>query len=627
MSDQNVGESSHYVRGLSGLALTAIGIVFGDIGTSPLYALKTVLTLAGGQPTPTSALGLLSLIIWALLITVSLKYVTFVMRADNDGEGGILALMSLLRIERQHQPWIVGIGLFGAALIYGDGAITPAISVLSAIEGFKMALPSVEPFIMPISVCILIMLFAVQRYGTTNIGWVFGPFMLIWFVSIAALGINGVLEYPSVMMALNPWFGLHFLMSNGTTGFFVLGGVFLALTGAEALYADMGHIGAKPIRLAWYGLVLPALILNYAGQTALMMSGAPLEDNIFYQLCPPFLLIPFIILATIATIIASQAIITGAFSMTRQAIQLGWCPRLHITQTSEEGYGQIYVGAVNWMLMIVTVALTVSFGSSDNLAAAYGIAVSLTMTLTTLLMFVTMRRIWQWNLALCIAVAAFFLIIDVTFVGANLLKVLEGGWVPLALALVIYTFMTAWHAGAVALEHGIQALTAPVEDFVAHLQSSTISRVPGTGVFLTKSVANTPPIIMWHVAHSHSLHRHVVALSVVVQTTPFVSADQRVTVMQLAPGFWRVIAHYGFMDKPDIPHVIDQARRLGCDIDLNDMTYYVSHETIIHRTNGMGLPRWQEALFAFMQRNATQLSEYLSLPREQVMELGRQIEI
>ncbi len=384
--------------GLTAMSLAALGVVFGDIGTSPLYTLKTVLDTTGPHPTAQAALGSLSLIVWTLIIITSVKYVSLAMRVDNDGEGGILALMSLLGIRRAQRPIIVAVGLFGAALIYGDGAITPAISVLSALEGLDIATPAFHPYILPAAVVILIALFAVQHLGTARIGVAFGPLMAVWFAVIALLGIGGIAHHPAVLVAINPYYGLSFLASSGMTGFLVLGGVFLCVTGAEALYADMGHFGPKPIRLAWSAVVLPALVLNYAGQAALVVAGAPTEGNIFYRLAPDALLVPLVLLATVATIIASQSIITGAFSMTRQAIQLGWLPRLPITQTSAEGYGQIYVGPVNWMLMLVTIGLTVGFGKSDNLAAAYGIAVSMTMLMTTVLLFIAMREVWQWSL-------------------------------------------------------------------------------------------------------------------------------------------------------------------------------------------------------------------------------------
>jgi KUP system potassium uptake protein len=433
------------------MSLAALGIVFGDIGTSPLYTFKTILNLTGSKPDTSAILGSLSLVLWTLFIITTVKYVSFAMRVDNDGEGGILALMSLLVVKKQRRPIIVALGLFGSALIYGDGAITPAISVLSALEGLNMATPVFQPYILPAATVILIALFALQPQGTARIGRAFGPVMLIWFVTTAALGIWGIFEHPSVFAALDPRYGLSYLFTGGLTGFLVLGGVFLCVTGAEALYADMGHFGPQPIRLSWFAFVFPSLILNYAGQAALVLEGAPTDGNIFYRLCPQPLLIPLVILATAATIIASQSIITGAFSMTRQAILLGWLPPLRIKQTSAEGYGQIYVGAVNWLLMIVTPGLTLGFGKSDNLAAAYGIAVSLTMLMTTALLFIAMREIWGWSLVAAGAVAACFLVVDGAFFLANLAKVAAGGYVPLFLATAVYGVMWIWHRGATAV--------------------------------------------------------------------------------------------------------------------------------------------------------------------------------
>jgi len=609
------------------LALAALGIVFGDIGTSPLYTLKTVITLAGGKPTPETALGLLSLIIWTLLITVSLKYVTFVMRADNDGEGGIMSLMSLLRLHNHHRPVIIALGLFGAALIYGDGAITPAISVLSAVEGLKMSAPMVAPYVLPIAVVILLVLFAVQSQGTARIGWVFGPVMSVWFIVIGLLGLWGIAQHPGVLVAFNPWHGFHYLFTNRPKGFLVLGGVFLAVTGAEALYADLGHFGAGPIRLAWYGLVLPSLILNYTGQTALLISGGSVNDNIFYQLCPGSLLLWLIILATIATVIASQSIITGAFSMTRQAIQLGVSPPLKITQTSSEGYGQIYIGAVNWLLMFATIGITIFFGSSDRMAAAYGIAVSLTMLLTTALLFIVTREIWKWKLALSLAVVGTFFCIDAAFFSANLLKILDGGWVPLVLAVGIYIIMWTWACGSAALLKGIRSLTVPVDIFITFLKTSGVPRVSGTAVFLTKTTEQTPPIIVLQVTFNKSLHEHIAAISIVITHKPLVDENKRLDLKCLTGDFWRLTGYYGFMEKPDIPSLLQIAKQQGCTLDFNDVTYYVGHETIMHCPQGTALPSWQEKIFAFLQRNASHTYEYLSLPCERVIEIGRQIEI
>ena len=612
---------------LSSLVLTAFGIVFGDIGTSPLYAFQVIIGLLGGTPSRENILGLFSLIIWALLIIVSLKYVTFVMRADNDGEGGILALTTLLKKEGFSGPLIAFFGLCGATLIYGDGAITPAISVLSAVEGIKVISPAVAPFVLPLSVIILFSLFAVQYHGTARIGWVFGPIMMLWFIVLGVMGIWGITRYPAVLLAFNPWYGLKFIMTQGGEAFVVLGGVFLAVTGAEALYADMGHVGARPIRIAWYGLVLPALLLNYAGQAAMLMAGEPVGESIFYHLCPAFLVVPLIGLATLATVIASQAIITGAFSMTRQAIQLGWCPRLHITQTSAKGYGQIYIGSVNWMLMVGTLILTISFGSSDRLASAYGIAVSLTMLFNSLLIFVVMRKLWKWSLVNSSLMAGLFVLFDATFVSANLLKVFDGGWVPLLFAFVIYTFMKIWHDGAQELFKQSQSLAMPVEYFIGHVLSSAVARVPGTAIFMTHTVSDIPPIVVWHVLRSRALQERVVAITLSVQPVPWVRRAKRIKLQPLMPGFWRVTASYGFMEEPNITSLLRHIKEMGCDINLGDVTYYVGHETIIRSAHESGMPMWQLRLYAFMHRNAEQISEYLKLPRDVVVELGRQVEI
>jgi len=541
---------------LAALTLTALGIVFGDIGTSPLYTLKTVVELAGGKPNPHIALGLLSLLVWTLIVITCVKYISFVMRVDNDGEGGILALMSLLGVKQAKRPLIVAVGLFGAALIYGDGAITPAISVLSALEGFKIAAPSIAPYVLPMAVAVLVGLFLLQPLGTAWIGRLFGPIMTVWFLTIGALGLYGVVEHPTVLAGLNPRYAIDALMKGGATGFLVLGGVFLCVTGAEALYADMGHVGAKSIRIAWFGVVFPALILNYAGQTGLLLDGSPIGDNIFYRLCPAKLLMPLIILATVATIIASQAIITGAFSMTRQAIQLGWCPRLRITQTSREGYGQIYVGTVNWVLMAVTVALALGFRKSDNLAAAYGIAVSLTMFLTTILLFIAMREIWKWNFALAAFVAGCFAIVDGGFVASNSMKIAEGGWVPLVLAAFVWSIMAIWHRGTIAVGEALQDRAVPIEHFIADIAARNIPRVPGTAVFLTRERKNTPPVMLWHIKNNRALHQHVIAIICLTKSVPFVDQADRIDLEQLAPEFWRMTAHYGFMERPDIPALL-----------------------------------------------------------------------
>jgi KUP system potassium uptake protein len=612
---------------MGGLALAAIGVVFGDIGTSPLYTLKTVLDLTGSTPAPATILGVLSLIIWTLIVITSIKYVTVAMRVDNDGEGGILALMSLLGVKRQARPAIVALGLFGAALIYGDGAITPAISVLSALEGLTIATPALEPYVLPTTVAILIALFSIQSRGSGTIGRAFGPVMVLWFAVIAILGLWGIWRHPAVLLALDPRLAIAYLSAGDMHAFAVLGGVFLCVTGAEALYADMGHFGARPIRLAWYAIVFPSLVLNYTGQAAIVLTEGVTADNIFYRLCPSFLLMPLILLATIATIIASQSIITGAFSMTRQAIQLGWLPRLRITQTSAEGYGQIYVGTVNWLLMLVTLALAVGFGKSDNLAAAYGIAVSATMLMTSVLLLIAMREIWQWNLVASVAVAGTFFVVDAVFLVSNSLKVTSGGYVPLVLAALVYGVMYVWHRGATAVSNRLHESLVPIDVFLEKLKQDRVARVPGTAVFLTRAKRETPPVMVWHVKHNRALHEHVIAITATTEPVPRIPSHERVTQTQIAPGFWRADARYGFMERPNIPHLLVQLRALGCAVDLADVTYYVGHETVTARKDGKGVPRWQEIIFAAMERNAARVTDFFALPSDQVVEIGRQISI
>ncbi|MFZ1107245.1 MAG: KUP/HAK/KT family potassium transporter [Rhodomicrobium sp.] len=610
------------------MALSALGVVFGDIGTSPLYTLKTVLGVNGSQALDRGiALGSLSLIFWTLIIVTSIKYVAVAMRIDNHGEGGIMALMALLAGRNKKRTTIVAFGLFGAALIYGDGAITPAISVLSALEGLSTLTNRFDPYIVPLTVAILVLLFLVQPRGTERIGKMFGPIMAVWFVVIGALGISGVVQNPSVLAALNPVYGLQYLRSGGFTSFLVLGAVFLCVTGAEALYADMGHFGRRPIQLAWSFVVLPCLVLNYAGQTALVLNGAPAGENIFYALCPDSLLAPFVILATIATIIASQSIITGAFSMTRQAMQLGWLPRLRITQTSALGYGQIYVGTVNWLLMIVTLGLTLFFRKSDNLAAAYGIAVSATMLMTTVLLYMAMRERLKWSLPLSAAVAGSFLVVDSAFFLSNATKIAEGGYVPLALAALVYGIMWIWHSGREAVTKAITEKPGSLKEFIAALEQNRVPRVPGTAVFLTRAKSGVPPVMAWHLQHNRSLHEKVMVINVAIEPVPWVGLEDRLHVVQEGPGFWRAEARFGFMERPDIPAVLREAKDKGCGILLDDVTYYVGHETVVPKDDGEGLPKWRVSLFSVMDRNAAKVTELFKLPVNDVVEIGREVAI
>ena len=620
------GQSATSPRGpLAALALGALGVVYGDIGTSPLYTFKTAIAWAGGQATPAAALGMLSLITWTLIITTSIKYVAIVMRADNDGEGGILALMSLLGIKHGERSGVIAIGILGAALLYGDGAITPAISVLSALEGLKAPMPDFAPYVLPLAILVLVAVFALQPQGTARIGALFGPIMTLWFVSIGLLGLLGILRHPGVLAALDPRYGFGYLFGHGWTGFLVLGGVFLCATGAEALYADMGHFGPQPIRLAWYGLVLPTLLLNYAGQAAVIVDGDVAADaNPFFVLCPPFLQVPLVALATAATIIASQAIISGTFSMTRQAIQLGLCPRLHITQTSSEGYGQIYVGFVNWALMVLTLGLALSFRSSDNLASAFGIAVALTMLLTSLLMFIAMREVWGWSLPLSIAVAGLFVVVDLSFVAANMMKVVEGGWVPLVVGATLFFVMSTWRKGRAALAHKLERDTLPLKQFIAQMHGKT--RVAGTAVYMTSRVDVVPVPLLHNLKHNKVLHERIVLLHVVTRNIPRVAPDKRIEVVHLGDNFHSVVARYGFMQQPNIPRVLERCDLQGLTFNMMETSFFVGRVTIVPaRKSRFGAMRCK--IFEAMHRNALAATEFFRIPPNRVIELGGQVEI
>ncbi|AMY67197.1 KUP/HAK/KT family potassium transporter [Enterobacter asburiae] len=627
MSPRHSSEPSQPLSRLTLLAGGALGVVFGDIGTSPLYTFRTVLSLSEHDPTPGVILGLLSLITWTLILVTSIKYAAFAMRIDNHGEGGIMALMSLLVEKGKGGRWVIFSALIGAALIYGDGAITPAISVLSALEGLEMVIPESQPYILPLTVAVLLALFLLQPFGTARIGKIFGPVMAVWFLAIAALGVRGIVQHPSVLLALNPAYGIAFLFSNGYTSFLVLGGVFLCVTGAEALYADMGHFGKKPIWLAWYGIVFPSLLLNYAGQSALILAGADSKQNLFYTLCPPVLQVPLIILAALATIIASQAIITGAFSMTRQAIQLGWLPRLRIKQTAAESYGQIYIGIINWLLMGVTIGLVVFFKSSDKLAAAYGIAVSLTMLMTTGLLFVAMREVWRWSLASSAVIALCFLVIDATFLFANLIKVLEGGYIPLLMAAAICTVMLIWHRGVKAVSASVGEKGVSVDAFFAQLQQKTVPRVAGSAVFLTRTQNNIPPVMRWHVARNRALQQDVLSLTIDILNVPYVGEEQRIRVEQRAPGYWHGVAQYGFMEHPDIPRLLQGVSEINALFATDDATWYVGHETIVAGEGEAGMAAWQRHIFAFMKRNCTHVINHYHLPSDRVVEISRRVAV
>ena len=606
-------------------ALLSLGIVYGDLGTSPLYTLQTIAQILGDQFTPETALGSLSLIFWALLITTSVKYCLFVMRADNHGEGGILALMTMTRARWAGRGrWLVIMGLFGAALIYGDGIITPAISVLSALEGLNVATDIFQPYTMPMAVVILIGLFAIQSRGTAMVGKAFGPIMLVWFLTIAILGLIGVVQHPQVLAAINPAYGFELLTTHGFAGFAVLGGVFLALTGGEALYADMGHIGRNPIRVTWYCLVLPALLLNYAGQIGVFLSTPRLSGNPFFHLAPGWLIYPLVGLATIATVIASQAIITGSFSMTRQAMQLGWFPGVRISQTSADEYGQIYVPFINWVMMGFTVVLTAAFGSSDRLAGAYGTAVSTTMVLTTVLLYSVMRTRWHWSNIQAAAVIGIFLVVDLAFFSANILKIREGGWIPLAIGAGIFIMMTTWHSGIDALHRRASRKAQQADELLKRIDDGSMLRVPGTAIFLTRFSASVPPIILDYAKRTGVLPDVVIALTVSFEEVPRVRSGDRVRALDLKGNMWHITCRFGFVEIPDLPAALRLANGLS---DVRNAIYYIERDNIISRPRRWAVFKWKMALFSFMFRNAAHAIDRFRIPSNALVEIGRRIEL
>ena len=609
--------------------LTALGIVFGDLGTSPLYTLHAVAQATGGRFTPESALGTLSLILWTLLITVSGKYCLIAMKADNRGEGGILALMSLVGASGHSRRLraLTVMGLLGAALIYGDGAITPAISVLSALEGLTVAAAPLQRFIMPAAVIVLIGLFAMQRYGTERIGRAFGPIMLVWFAVIAALGAAGIAHHPTVLMAIDPRHAIRFLEHAGVAGFLVLGAVFLCVTGGEALYADMGHFGKASIRSSWYTVVLPAVVLNYAGQTAWMLEKGTVSGNPFFQIAPTWAIYPLVALATVATIIASQSIITGSFSMTRQAMQLGWLPDIAIRQTSDKIYGQIYVPVVNWLMMIATVGITVFFGTSSRLAGAYGTAVASTMLLTTCLLYTAMRKVWHWPLAIAVAVGGALLVVDGVFFVANLFKIADGGWLPLSLAAALFLVMITWRTGIDAIHDALERMPEAAARLLAELQAGRIPRVAGTTVFLTRGAQKVPRLILDHVHCAGALPRHVVVLSVIFMAVPRVEEHSRSTVEEVGNGFWHVVLRFGFIEIPDVRLALAHIRELAQMLDLDNAVFVGARDLVVHKPGSAVLRRWRLWLFAFLCRNTVKVVDRFSLPPKNVIELARQFEI
>ncbi len=610
-------------------ALAALGIVFGDLGTSPLYTLQTVVQATGGRFTPASALGILSLLFWTLIITVTVKYCLFVMRADNKGEGGILALMALVganEIKGRHAIFTV-MGLAGAALIYGDGVITPAISVLSALEGVNVVTSSLKPYIMPAAVLILLGLFAVQRFGTEKIGAAFGPTMFVWFAVIAALGVGGILRNPAVLHAVDPRYALDFLLHGGWSTVFVLGGVFLCITGGEALYADMGHFGRGPIRAAWFMIVLPALLLSYAGQTALLTQAGGFHGNPFYELAPKWAIYPLVGLATVATIIASQAIITGAFSMTRQAMQLGWMPAMQIRQTSSEIYGQIYVPVVNSLMMFATLAITIAFGSSDRLAGAYGTAVATTMLLTTCLLVLAMLKVWRWSPIVVFPLGLVFFVVDFVFFGANLIKIIDGGWVPLVVALCLFLLMTTWRAGIDLLRDTNAARAKPADQFLADLRQNKIARPPGLAVFLTRSQDDMPASMIDYVAVTGALHARVIILEVQFEDVPWIEPTERAVCVHVSDDIWRARVRFGFIEIPDLASALAALPTPTPDWQLEHAIWFSMRDLVVDRPEKHALPDWQAGAFAYLYRNAARVVDRFNLPQERVVEVSREVQI
>jgi KUP system potassium uptake protein len=613
------------------LVIGAIGIVFGDIGTSPLYTMREVFGGAHGIPfTSANVYGLLSLVFWSLVVIVTLKYVALIMRADNRGEGGILALTALVAqgLDRQNRLrwWLVGFGIFGAAMFFGDAMITPAISVLGAVEGLEVIAPGMNAFIVPVAVVIMIALFAIQKHGTYSVGRLFGPITLLWFIALAVLGVLQITENPSVLRALSPLYAVEFVVDHPLATFLALGAVVLAVTGTEALYADMGHFGRSPIRRAWLFFVFPALTLNYFGQGALLLAQPTAIKNPFYLMAPAWALVPLLVLATAAAIIASQAVISGAFSLARQAVQMGYVPRLDIQHTSEREIGQIYIPFINWTLLIAVLLLVVGFQGSSALAGAYGIAVTLAMLIDSVLIFFVMRRIWRWSLPAALAIAVPLGLIDFAFLSSNALKIPEGGWFPLLIGAVVFTLMTTWKRGRLILMERLAAESMPLDVFVPSIESSPPTRVPGTAVFLTATPDRVPHALLHNLKHNKVLHERVVFLTVVTRDYPYVRDDERYEIAPLGAEFYRIYGYYGFKEDPDVPALLDVVSSHGFVFDMMETSFFVSRETLI-ATKVTGMALWRERLFVAMSKNAVKSSDFFAVPTNRVVELGTQIQL
>jgi len=617
---------------LYALSLGALGVVFGDIGTSPLYALSSSFSAGNGLvPTPESVLGVLSLVFWSLVIIVCLKYQVFVLRADNKGEGGVMALLALLdpwRRTTRRSRVLIALGIFGAALLYGDGMITPAISVLSAVEGLQVGSAFPRDIIIAITVGILIALFIFQRGGTARVGMIFGPICALWFAVIAVLGFRAILMYPSVLAAINPAYALAFIFHHGFADIVVLGAVFLCVTGAESLYADLGHFGRAPIRLAWFAFVMPARTLNYFGRCAMMLSHPEQPPSqLFYSLSPHWFLYPMIAIATAAAVIASQAVISGAFSLMGQAIQFGQSPRLTIIRTSVDEKGQIYIPALNWILMVATIAIVLGFRTSDNLATAYGVAVSSTMVVTSILMFFVERDRWHWPLVAVYSLSLCFLVVDLMYFTANIFKIWDGGWLPLLVGLIGFIVMSTWSTGRSNLIDRLRASTEPLDEFLAHIRQEKTIRVRGTAIFMTAPNLGTPPMLQHHLEHNQVLHEQIVLLTVLTDDVPFVHPTQRLEIQKMELGFYRVNVHYGFMQIPNIPQAFRRAKDYGLSIDPETVTYYLGRETLVSTKHWPSMAGWRENLFAFMSRNAIRATDFYQIPPDRTVELGLRLKL
>lgn len=629
---EDLSNSAQSKSQLAKTTIVALGVIYGDIGTSPLYALREC--FHGPHSVSISEaniLGVLSLILWSLILVISVKYCLFVLRADNKGEGGILALLTQAAPKvktsgkRSFGP-LIAIGLFGAALLYSDGVITPAISVLSAVEGLKVATPHFEPYILLITAAILIGLFFIQKHGTARIGKTFGPIMLVWFATLGGLGLRSILKNPEVLRASNPLYAVEFFALNSWHGFVVLGSVFLVVTGGETIYADLGHFGRRIVRLGWFGVAFPCLVLQYFGQGALLLRSPEAAWNPFYLLAPGWGLYPLVALATVATVIAAQAVITGAFSLSQQAVQLGYLPRIEVRHTSEQAIGQIYVPFVNWALLICTLFLVFEFRSSSKLAAAYGIAVTSTMAITTILAYVVMRRKWRWSRLIAAPLSLAFLVIDLSFLGSNTIKILDGGWFPLALALIIFLVMKTWKDGRRILSERLAARSIPLNQFIGQYLPTIAARPKGAAVFMSAAPGGTPPALMHNTLHNQVVHQRVIILTIQTTESPHVANSDRIVLQDHGHGFYSVVARYGFMEAPNVPRVLTLCAPMGLDIDIKNTTFFLGRESLV-ATKNRGMAVWRERLFALMTRNAQRAAVYFQIPAEQAIEVGAVIEL